>query len=198
MFQKHPTKFNLKVLAVENETSVISTRDISPSEKLLINYEYLTNQNALTIFGITFDEIIDKINTFHVPILNPLLLKNHKIETKKSDLQKYYSQYMDIEKDDFYKNFMKTYKKISFDLNKDKTGLSALKIILENLETLKELNSDINYSIIYKSFYQQKDIDNIIRIFKGEIQYINKKINLIKKVINEYENKKAYNNNNDL
>ena len=198
MFNKHPTKYNLKVEADNEITSVIATRDISPSETLLINCEYLTNQNALTLFGISFDEIIDKINTFHIPILNPLLLKNHNYEEDDSNLYLFYKQYIDIKKDKFYEQYIDIYKQISFDLDEDKSELSALKLILENLETIQELNSHINASHIYKYFYQQKDIDNILRLFKTDNKVIKEKIEIMKKVINDYENKNHNKFNKDL
>ena len=97
---------------------------------------------------------------------------------------------MDIKKDKFYNEFLETYKQISIDLNKDKTEISALKI--------KLLNDAINSSHIYKAFYQQKDIDNILRIFKSEKKFLNDKINLMKNVINEYEKESKNKMNNDL
>ena len=198
MFNKHPTKYNLKIEADEEIISVIATRDISPSEPLLINCDYLANQNALTLFGITFDEIIDKINTFHIPILNPLILKNHNYENKETNLKLFFNQYIDIQKDKFYEYYIDIYKQISFDLDEDKSELSALKLILENLETLEELNSQINASHIYKYFYQQKDIDNILRLFKADNKIIKEKIELMKKVINNYEKKENKKINKDL
>ena len=184
MFNKHPTKFNIKVEAFQNETNVIATKDIYPLETLYIKYDTLTNQNALTLFGITFDELIDKISSFHVPILNPFLLKNRNIELKDSIYNQYFYQYMDIAEKEFYIKNIETYKNISFDLNKDKEELSALKLILENLESLQELKSLVTSSHIYNSFYQQKDIDNILRIYKGENKYMQEKINTMKEIIN--------------
>ena len=185
MFNKHPTKYNIKVEANEKETNVIATKDISSSENLYIKYDTLTNQNALTLFGITFDELIDKINSFHIPILNPFLLKNRNIELKDSIFNKYFYQYIDIGKNDFYIKNIEIYKKISLDLGDDKTKLSALKLILENLESLQDLKNLITSSDIYNSFYQQKDIDNIIRIYKGENKYMKKIIDKMKRIINK-------------
>ena len=198
MFNKHPTKYNLKVEATENITRVIATKDILPSEKLYIKYDYLTNHNALTLFGITFDEIIDKVNTLNVPILNPLLLEKNNVDKKDTSYNKYFSRYMDVQKDKFYEKFKEEYKEIAINLKHDESELAAYKLILENLETLKEVNSKINPSHIYKIFYQQKDIDNILRIFKSEIKVLDKKIDLMKNVINSYEqgkqNEKKVNN----
>ena len=198
MFDKHPIKYNLRIEATDSVTKIIATKDILPLETLYIKFDTLTNQNALALFGVTFDEIIDKITSFHVPILNPLFLKNNNIKINNSNFKKYFSLYMDIKKDKFYNEFLETYKQISIDLNKDKTEISALKIILENLETLKLLNDAINSSHIYKAFYQQKDIDNILRIFKGEKKVLNEKINLMKNVINEYEKESKNKMNNNL
>ena len=198
MFDKHPIKYNLRIEATDSVTKIIATKDILPLETLYIKFDTLTNQNALALFGVTFDEIIDKITSFHVPILNPLFLKNNNIKINNSNFKKYFSLYMDIKKDKFYNEFLETYKQISIDLNKDKTEISVLKIILENLETLKLLNDAINSSHIYKAFYQQKDIDNILRIFKGEKKVLNDKINLMKNVINEYEKESKNKMNIDL
>ena len=203
MFNKHPTKYNLKVESTENITRVIATKDILPSEKLYIKYDYLTNQNALTLFGITFEEIIDKVNSLNVPILNPLLLEKNKVDKKDKSYNKYFTKYMDVQKDKFYEKFKEEYQEIAKNLKNDDSKLAGYKLILENLETLKEINSKINPSHIYKIFFQQKDIDNILRIFKSEINVLDKKINLMKKVINSFEqnkhkNKKVNNANNDL
>ena len=203
MFSKHPTKYNLKVESTENITRVIATKDILPLEKLYIKYDYLTNHNALTLFGITFEEIIDKVNSLNVPILNPLLLEKNKVDKKDKSYNKYFSKYMDVQKDKFYEKFKEEYQEIAKNLKNDDSKLAGYKLILENLETLKEINSKINPSHIYKIFFQQKDIDNILRIFKSEINVLDKKINLMKKVINSFEqnkhkNKKVNNANNDL
>ena len=190
MFNKHPTKYNLKVEATDNITRVIATKDILPSEKLYIKYDYLTNHNALTLFGITFDEIIDKVNSLNVPILNPLLLDKNKVDIKNKTYNKYFSKYMDVQKDKFYEKYKEKYKEFAINIKNDESELAGYKLILENLETLKELNSKINPSHIFKVFYQQKDIDNILRIFKSEMNTLDKKIDLMKNVINRYEQNK--------
>ena len=194
MFNKHPTDYNLRVVASENETRILATRDILPFEILFVKYDYLTNQNALSLFGITFPEIINKVNSLHVPVLNPLLLKNHEIDTNKdSSFNKYFREFMDIAKDKFYIKFIEKYKQILNELDEDNTELSALKLILENLETLVKLNSAINSSHIHKVFLIQKDIDNILRIFSGEIKFLNEKIKQMKEIINKYANNKEIN-----
>lgn len=189
MFNKHPTKYNLKVEAIDNITRVIATKDILPSEKLYIKYDNLTNHNALTLFGITFDEIIDKVNSLNVPILNALLLKNNKVSLNNKTYNKYFTKYMDVQKDKFYEKYNEKYKEFAINIKNDKSELAGYKMILENLETLKELNNKITPSHISKAFYQQKDIDNILRIFKSEMNILGKKIDLMKNVINSYEQK---------
>ena len=188
MFNKHPTNYNLRVEADEMSAKVIATRDILPSETLYIKYDTLTNHNSLTLFGITFDEIIDKITAFHIPILNPLLLNNH--NKTDQNLHYYFYEYMDIGKNNFYVKNIEKYKEISLKLKGDGTELSAYKLILENLETLKEYNSLINSSSVYKVFYMKKDIDNILRLFKSDIKYLKQKIDFMKKIISDYEKKK--------
>jgi hypothetical protein len=195
MFYRHPTNYNLRVEADENSAKVIATRDILPYETLYINYGNLTNHNALTLFGISFDEIIDKITTFHIPILNPVLLDNHNKTNK--NLYYYFYEYMEISKDNFYTKYIEKYKKISLELEGDGTELSAYKLILENLETIKEHNNSIKSSV-YKIFYMKKDIDNILRLFKSDNKYLTKKINKMKIIISDYENEIKSTNKDDL
>ena len=97
---------------------------------------------------------------------------------------------MDVQKDKFYEKYKEKYKEFAINIKNDESELAGYKLILENLETLKELNSKINPSHIFKVFYQQKDIDNILRIFKSEMNTLDKKIDLMKNVINRYEQNK--------
>ena len=190
MFNKHPTKYNLKVHANDNSTKVVATRDILPSEILKIKNDKLTNRNSLILFGITFDENDDKLSSYRVPILNPALLYNY--NKSKDNLNQNYNDYMDIAKDNFYNKYIEAYKNLSLDLGGDGSQLSAYKLILENLETLKLLNTEINISSIYKVFYQQKDIESILRIIRSDHKYLTERIAFMKKVVDDYEK----NNNN--
>ena len=190
MFNKHPTKYNLKVHANDNSTKVVATRDILPSEILKIKNDKLTNRNSLILFGITFDENDDKLSSYRVPILNPALLYNY--NKSKDNLNQNYNDYMDIAKDNFYNKYIEAYKNLSLDLGGDGSQLSAYKLILENLETLKLLNTEINISSIYKAFYQQKDIESILRIIRSDHKYLTERIAFMKKVVDDYEK----NNNN--
>ena len=190
MFNKHPTKYNLKVHANDNSTKVVATRDILPSEILKIKNDKLTNRNSLILFGITFDENDDKLSSYRVPILNPALLYNY--NKSKDNLNQNYNDYMDIAKDNFYNKYIEAYKNLSLDLGGDGSQLSAYKLILENLETLKVLNTEINISSIYKVFYQQKDIESILRIIRSDHKYLTERIAFMKKVVDDYEK----NNNN--
>lgn len=190
MFNKHPTKYNLRVHANDNSTKVVATRDILPSEILKIKNDKLTNRNSLILFGITFDENDDKLSSYRVPILNPALLYNY--NKSKDNLNQNYKDYMDIAKDNFYNKYIEVYKNLSLDLGGDGSQLSAYKLILENLETLKLLNTEINISSIYKVFYQQKDIESILRIIRSDHKYLTERIAFMKKVVDDYEK----NNNN--
>ena len=190
MFNKHPTKYNLRVHANDNSTKVVATRDILPSEILKIKNDKLTNRNSLILFGITFDENDDKLSSYRVPILNPALLYNY--NKSKDNLNQNYNDYMDIAKDNFYNKYIEAYKNLSLDLGGDGSQLSAYKLILENLETLKLLNTEINISSIYKAFYQQKDIESILRIIRSDHKYLTERIAFMKKVVDDYEK----NNNN--
>ena len=192
MFEKHPVKYNLEVIASDFDIKVISTKDIFSDEKLLIKSDTLTNHNALLYFGICFEEIIDRIEKYYIPILNPLLIKNHNIDLNEdSSLSNFFSEYIEIKKgnNQFYLKYMDVYKKLAKKFGLDETELSCYKLILDNFLTLKEMNEQIN-AFVYKVFYSQKDINNILTIVKTENNILEEKIDLMKFLINEIETNK--------
>ena len=195
MFEKHPTKYNLEVIASDYDVKVISTKNISISEKLFIKSDTLTNHNALIYFGITFEEIIDRMENYYIPILNPLLLKNHNIDLNKdSSLSKYFSNYIEIQRgnNDFYLKYIDIYKKLAKEFEMDETELSAYQLFFENFITLKQMNEQINI-YVYKVFYSQKDINNILTIIKTENNVLEEKKDLIRFLMNDIEKKNKEN-----
>ena len=195
MFEKHPTKYNLEVIASDYDVKVISTKNISISEKLFIKSDTLTNHNALIYFGITFEEIIDRMENYYIPILNPLLLKNHNIDLNKdSSLSKYFSNYIEIQRgnNDFYLKYIDIYKKLSKEFEMDETELSAYQLFFENFITLKQMNEQIDI-YVYKVFYSQKDINNILTIIKTENNVLEEKKDLIRFLMNDIEKKNKEN-----
>ena len=193
MFERHPTKYNVKVVATDYDIKIVATKDVYPKEKLYIQSDTLTNHNSLIYFGIAFDEITDRIENYYVPILNPLLIKNHKINLNEdSSLVKYLTEFIEIKKrkNVIYIKYLDTYKKLlnNFYSKIDNEEFSAYNLILENLLTLKEMNENIN-SYIYKIFYTQKDINNIQIIIKTENLILDEKIDLMRFIINTMNNK---------
>ena len=181
MIEKHPTKFNLEAIASDIGIKVISTKDILVGEKLLIKSDTLTNHNALIYFGICFEEIIDRMESYYIPILNPLLIKKYNIDLNEdSSLANYFSNYIEIKKsgNEFHLKYIDTYKKLLKNFELDETELNAYKLILDNFLTLKEMNEQIN-TYVYKVFYSQKDINNILTIVKTENLVLDEKIDLI-------------------
>ena len=196
MFERHPTKFNCKVIATDYDIKIVATDTVSSRNKLLIKSDTVTNHNALMYFGMAFEEILDRIENYYVPILNPLLIKNHEINLKSdSTLIKYLTEFIEINKrkTEFYFKYLDTYKKLinNFYQKIDNEELSAYNLILENLVTLKEMNENIK-TFVYKIFYTQKDINNILIIIKTENLILEEKIDLMRFIINNL-NKKIQN-----
>ena len=187
MFEKHPTKYNLEVIASNFSVKVIATKDITINEKLFIKSDTLTNHNALLYFGICFEEIIDRMENYYIPVLNPFLLKNYNIDLNEdSSLVEYFSNYIEVKKgnNEFYLKYIDIYKKLLNKFGLDETELDAYKLMLENFMTLKTMNEQIN-TYVYKVFYSQKDINNIITIVKTENLVLEEKIDLMKFLIND-------------
>jgi hypothetical protein len=198
-FQRHPTLYNLEVIASDFDIKIIVTKDILPNEKLYIKSDTLTNHNALMYFGMTFEEIIDRIEKYYIPILNPFLIKNHNINLNEdSKLIKYFTEYIEIKKrkNDFYLKYLDIYKELSKEFYpKNNSELSAYNLILENLLTLKEMNENIK-TYIYKIFYTTKDINNILTIIKTENYILEQKIDLMKYIIDDMNINNKNNNKN--
>ena len=200
IFKKHPTRYNLEVIASDYDIKIISTKDIYPSDILYIKSDTLTNHNALIYFGITFEEIIDRMETYYIPVLNPFLTKNYNIDLNEdSSLANYFSNYIEIQKGNnkFYLKFLDTYKKLSKKFGYKESELSAYKLILENFLSIKEMNEQIN-TYVYKIFYIQKDIDNILNIIKTENRILEEKIDLMRFLINDIETNKKENEKEDI
>ena len=95
----------------------------------------------------------------------------------------------------FYKNALKTYKKLSKYNHEDGSDISAYKLFLKNLEMSRELYDHTSTSDIHREFVKPKDINNVIRVLTFEKKFMDEKINVLKNFINKLEKDENDKNN---
>lgn len=193
MFPTHPNKFNLNFTFEEWGVKVFAIRKIKARKKLFLRGFNMSNCNSLILYGNTFDDLNNMIDSFDIALYSPLLVKEKKLDEKKyPPLEK-----VNLARKRFYKEILGKYKKISKDLEEDGSDLSAYNLFLRNLELLRTNYDPITTSEIHKKFYQKKDIESIKRIISTEISYYDGKIEIMKQVVNYTENGVAFDEGED-
>ena len=125
----------------------------------------------------------DYIEAFQIPMISILLQKKIKVEDENFE----YDESIDLVKKKFYKNALKTYKKLSVYNKEDGSDISAYKLFLKNLEMTREVYDETSTSDIHKEFVKVKDINNVIRVLNFEKKFLDEKIKILKKFINKLE-----------
>ena len=120
-------------------------------------------------------------------MISLMLQKSIKVEDENFE----YEESIDLVKKKFYKNALKTYKKLSKYNNEDGSDISAYKLFLKNLEMSRELYDNTTTSDIYKEFVKPKDINNVIRVLTFEKKFMDEKINVLKNYINKLEKEES-------
>ena len=78
---------------------------------------------------------------------------------------------------EFYKYVIDGYSDIAVKKNKTHTGeIHALRLLLKYIKILRKNLDMVDDSRIRDAFYSRKDMENAMRIFKGERMFLDKKI----------------------
>ena len=140
----------------------------------------------------------DYIDTFNIPMISIQLRQDLNINEKEFSFE----ETVDLAKKKFYKDALKTYKKLSNIKNGDDSDLSAYKLFLQNLKMIRDSYAPITTSDIHRQFFKAKDIDNVKRVLDFEKKFIDKKINVVKnfveKISKSNKKKSEDKKNNDL
>lgn len=200
MFDVQPKKYNIEFRIDEKKNVVIfATKNINIGEKLYLRCNKINNLNGLVVFGKTFEDMNDYIDSFKINIVSDLFLNKKK-------LSKYFDKNLDEKTEilldkielmnkKFYEKCENTYRIFAKMLEIEDTKENIYGLFLENLELILNTNDKVTTSHIYKVFYKKEDVDNIIRIFKIQKNVLTQKIKELKLVI---ENLKKNKRSNDL
>ena len=97
---------------------------------------------------------------------------------------------VDLSLDKYYEVILPTYMELSKLLKEDGSKVSALRLFLENLQSIRGSYDKVTISELYKHFFNIKYVKNIRSVLDTEKFYLDKKIRQMKQVINKYASKK--------
>lgn len=185
MFENDPIDFNVNFRLNETNKNifVFTTNPIRRGSTLYIRSGHFSNNKRFVIYGQTFEKTKDYIESFQIPMISLMLQKSIKVEDENFE----YEESIDLVKKKFYKNALKTYKKLSVYNKEDGSDISAYKLFLKNLVMTREVYDNVTTSDIYNEFVKMKDINNVVRVLTFEKKFLDSKIDVLKGFINKLE-----------
>ena len=163
--------------------------NVFPGEELILKPPNISNQHRLIFFGETFDEIIDVFPAYSVPVVARNFLKEENVEIDEKTKNKIIKlDMLDLCVPEFYKYVIDIYSDIAIKKNKKHTGeIHALRLLLKYIKKLRSNLDVIDDSRIRDAFYSRKDMENAMRIFKGERMFLDKKIGEIVNYMKQFK-----------
>ena len=163
---------------------------ILPGEELIINPITISNQHRFIFFGETYDEILDKFQTFNIPTIIPHYITDKPITFDVDSLGE--RSRVDIIEIDFYKSMINTYRRFARTIQEDDTEEGACKLILKYLTTIRNNYDYIKNEDIRNAFFNRKDAENVQRIIDGEKKFLERRISILKIYIKNLKYKDDY------
>ena len=174
--------------------------NVFPGEELVLKPQNISNQHRLIFFGETFEEILDVFPSYSVYVVPRYFLyeNNVEIDNDLSDKLKKYDM-LDLCENEFYKSVIDIYSEITVRINKKHKGeIHALRFLVKYLKRLRKNLDYVDDGKIRDSFYSRKDMDNAMRIFRGERMFLDKKIKEVVDYIKKFRKfKKILDKSND-
>ncbi len=176
----NPVNFNLQInYTYENQSlSVISSKEIKPKNKLVIAMVEMTNMASLIIYGKTFEESKNYLESFKIAKISALFLHEKKLNPMASD-----AGLIDLMKPKYYEKMIPQYMELSKLLKEDASSVSAVKLILEYLVFFRGLYDKITTGILLKKFFDINLVNDIKSILETETNFLDKKIMELKKFL---------------
>jgi hypothetical protein len=152
----------------------------------------LQNSNLLCFYGKTFKESENTVNNFLVPYISSLYLTERNLDQSLANNEK-----IDLAREKFYEEAMKTYMEFSKKIKEDGSPLSALNIFKGNLQALRKKYDEVSTSQIHKTFFTLKDIQNVQRVLNTEMKFYDEKMKVIDVLIDYTINNNTKKNEED-
>ena len=186
-FKKDFKKINCEFKIKEGHIIVKAKQNIFPGEELIMIPMAISNQHRFIFFGETFDDILDKFQSFNIPTIIPHFVTDKRITFDIESLGG--KPRIDLGEIDFYKNMVNLYRKFAKLVGEDDSEEGALNLILKYISRIKGNLDAIKDEDVRKAFFKRKDSDNVIRIIKGERKFLERRINILKMHIRDFKNR---------
>ena len=183
---------NCKLVVNKGHIRIKAIKNITKGELLVLKPKKITNQYSFYFYGKTYEELIDYMPSFIIPITIPDILADEGIEIDISEEDE--ENKFDLVWDKFYDIVLPTYQQILHTLKKDESKVSCYKLLLKYLIIIRDIIKQSKSDNLDEIFDEQRDIENVERIIYGEILFLNKKIKELENAI-KYEQKGKDKNN---
>ena len=175
-----PLYFNLEVnYNNENQTiNVKAVQEINKGDKLVLAVVEMTNMGSFIIYGKTYESNKDFLESFKMAKISALFLKEKNYSPMLAN-----TQLIDLMKPKFYEDAIPDYIELSKIVKGDGSSVSALKLFIESVETLRKQYNQVTRSALMDNFFDLKVVENIKSILETETNFLDKKIRELKKLL---------------
>ena len=197
---------NCKLVVNKGHIKIKATKNIKKGEVLSMKPRKITNQYSFIFYGKTYEELIDDISSYIIPIITPNLLSDEGIGLDVDESGE--ENKVDLVWPNFFEIILPTYKGVAQALRRDDSDYACYAMILKYLKQIKDSYKEIKFNEIEDKFDDERDSENIIRIIRGEKRFfffiineltdIMSKIKKIKIVTNKRGDKIIENNNDNI
>ena len=153
-------------LSIKNKHIILkSIKSIKKGEILIQRPKKNNNQYNFMIYGKTYKSLLNKINSFIIPIVNPSFLMDENINIEINGGEENQG---DLAWRGFFQLILPTYKEIAQSLKRDDSNYSCYGLMLKYINQIREsYNKAFNFDDIEDAFDDEIDSENIKRIIRG-------------------------------
>ena len=190
MIETHPINYNLQVNYIESNDSlaIVAIKDITVKDKLFISVVQMQNSNSLITYGRVYNENNHYVESFKIAKVFTNFLREKKLDPILAS-----TEIVDLTKKNYIKKILPLYTDLSIHLKEDGSKPSALRLFLENMQSIRKEYDTITPSVLYKNFFQTKYVLNVKSVLDTEKYYLDKKIRELKILINKVAANKELN-----
>ena len=182
------SNINCKVIVNKGHIKLKAIKNITKNEVLTIKQRKMTNQYSFYFYGKTYEELIDYMPSLIIPIVIPNILIDEGIQLDIDEDEE--ENKVDLVWDKFYDVVLPSYKELMRQIQKEDSNINCYKLFLKYLILIRDTIKKNKVDKLEKIFEEKIDSDNVKRIIKGDIVFLNKKINELENVIEKYNKEK--------
>jgi hypothetical protein len=183
---------NCKLIVHQNYIRIKAIKNIKKGDLLILKQKKMTNKYSYFFYGKTYDELIDYVPSFIIPVIIPGILidEGFRLDIDENEEE----NKIDLVWDKFYEIILPTYQEIMHLLKKDESEINSYNLFLKYLKLIRDSIKTNTVDELDDIFDNEQDIHNVERIIQGEISFLNKKIKVLENVINKIKNREVIKN----